>query len=94
MKSNVTTTIVCPFYINTGMFDGVSTRFPWLLPILRPEDVVRRIVRAIERGQRRLIMPWFVYTTWAVRMLPVAIGDWLMRFFGVTESMDKFRGRG
>jgi len=25
-KSGVHTTVVCPFYINTGMFDGVTTR--------------------------------------------------------------------
>ena len=35
----VVTTIVCPYYIDTGMFRGVRTRFPWLLPILEPDDV-------------------------------------------------------
>ena len=25
-KTGVHTTVVCPFYINTGMFDGVSSR--------------------------------------------------------------------
>ena len=24
--NGITTTLVCPFYINTGMFDGVKTR--------------------------------------------------------------------
>lgn len=90
--SNVQTTVVCPFYIDTGMFDGVKTRFSWLLPILKPEDVVRRTIRAIERNRRRLVMPWFIYTSWPSRLLPVAWYDFLMDFFGVTRSMDEFRG--
>jgi all-trans-retinol dehydrogenase (NAD+) len=90
--SKVVTTIVCPFYINTGMFDGVKTRFSWLLPILEPEYVVRRIITAIEKDRRRLIMPRFMYTGWPSRLLPVAWYDWMMDFFGVTRSMDDFKG--
>lgn len=93
MKSKVVTTVVCPFYTNTGMFDGVRTRFPWLLPILKPDSVVRRIVGAIRKDRRRLIMPWFVYTCWPSRLLPVSWFDTLMAFFGVSHSMDEFRGR-
>jgi all-trans-retinol dehydrogenase (NAD+) len=90
--SNVVTTVVCPFYINTGMFDGVKTRFSWLLPILKPEVVVQRIVKAIQKDRRRLIMPWFIYTGWPIRLLPVSWFDALMAFFGVSHSMDDFRG--
>ena len=91
--SRVVTTVVCPFYTNTGMFEGVRTRFPWLLPILDPDYVVRRTVRAIEKDRRRLIMPRFVYTGWPSRLLPVAWFDALMAFFGISHSMDDFRGR-
>ena len=86
------TTLVCPFYVDTGMFDGVKTRFSWLLPILSPETVVRRIVSAIENDRRRVVMPWFIYTSWLSRLLPVDWFDGLMAFFGVTHSMDEFRG--
>jgi all-trans-retinol dehydrogenase (NAD+) len=92
-NSNIVTTVVCPFYTDTGMFEGVRTRFPWLLPILDPEYVVRRTVRAIEKNRRRLVMPRFVYSAWPSRLLPVAWFDALMAFFGVSHSMDKFRGR-
>ena len=44
----VMTTVVCPFYINTGMFRGVRSRFPFLLPILEEDDVARRVVHAIQ----------------------------------------------
>jgi all-trans-retinol dehydrogenase (NAD+) len=90
--SNVTTTVVCPFFIDTGMFEGVKTRFSWLLPILQPDDVVNRIMRAIRKDRRRLVMPWFVYTGWPIRLLPVAWFDVLMDFFGISRSMDEFRG--
>ena len=89
----VKTTIVCPFYIRTGMFEGARTRFPLLLPILKPETVAGRIVRAIERGEARLVLPWFVRTAWLVRLLPIAWFDAVMGFFGITKSMDAFVGR-
>jgi all-trans-retinol dehydrogenase (NAD+) len=92
LNSKVTTTVVCPFYTDTGMFDGVKTRFSWLLPILKPEDLVRRIVNAIQRDRRRLVMPWFVYMSWPSRLLPIPWFDALMAFFGVSHSMDEFRG--
>lgn len=90
-NSKVITTVVCPFYTDTGMFDGVKTRFSWLLPILKPEAVARRIVYAIQRDRRRVVMPWFVYTSWPSRLLPVDWFDALMSFFGVSRSMDEFR---
>lgn len=89
----VRTTVVCPFYIATGMFEGVRTRFPLLLPIMRPEAVAERIVRAIERDESRVILPWFVRWAFPLRMLPTAWFDALMGFFGITKSMDEFTGR-
>lgn len=89
----VRTTIVCPFYVRTGMFDGVATRHPWLLPILEPDEVAERVLGAIERDHARLIMPWFVHATFVARLLPVAAFDWLNDLFGISRSMDGFRGR-
>lgn len=89
----IRTTLVAPFYIHTGMFDGVKTRFSFLLPILDPEKVVKRIHQAIRKGKRRLIMPWFVYAGFPLRLLPVDVYDWIADFFGVSRSMDDFRGR-
>ena len=93
LGSRVRTTVVCPYLTDTGMFDGATTRFAWLLPILEPADVVRRTLRAIRRNRRRVVMPWFVYTAWPMRLLPVAAFDWLMKFFGVTESMNSLQVR-
>lgn len=89
----IKTTLVCPFYVDTGMFSGVRTRFRWLLPILKPEKVVERTIRAIQRGQTRLIMPWFIYTIFPLRLLPTGLFDGLVSFFGIMRSMDDFHGR-
>ncbi|WP_395703739.1 SDR family oxidoreductase [Aquabacterium sp.] len=89
----IVTTLVCPYYIDTGMFAGVRTRFPRLLPILAADDVAERIVRAIETDRRRLLIPRFVIAALLARALPPRAFDALMRFFGITRSMARFTGR-
>ncbi len=93
LKSRVRTTVVCPFFIDTGMFQGVKTRFPLLLPILKPEYAARRICRAILHNQKRLIMPRFVYAVYMIRLLPVGAFDAIADFFGINHTMDNFTGR-
>jgi all-trans-retinol dehydrogenase (NAD+) len=89
----VRTTVVCPFYIDTGMFRGVKSRFPLLLPILREDDVARRVVDAIRNDRARLCMPPLVYLVPGMRLLPVRVMDWIATFLGVNASMDEFKGR-
>jgi all-trans-retinol dehydrogenase (NAD+) len=93
LNSPIRTTVVCPFFIDTGMFEGAKTRFAWLLPILQPDYVVRRIMKAIEGNRSRLIMPRFVMTLPVVRVLPPFLFDAVLGFFGVHQSMDGFKGR-
>lgn len=90
---NVKTTVVCPYYINTGMFDGVQTRFPSLLPILEPEQVADRVITAIEKGETRVIMPPIVRLIPLLRMLPTRVLDGVTELLGVHDSMHEFRGR-
>lgn len=90
---NIRTTVVCPYYINTGMFEGVKTRFPLLLPILEPEYVADKIVNAIQNNRQRLVMPRFVLTACVAWVLPMWLFDSIMSFLGVNKSMDEFTGR-
>lgn len=92
-NSAVNSLVVCPAYISTGMFDGVRTRFPLLLPILRPEAVAERTLRGIERGSSQLVMPRLARAIPVARVMPLNYFDTMMRFFGVSTSMDGFRGR-
>jgi all-trans-retinol dehydrogenase (NAD+) len=90
----IRTTVVCPYYINTGMFKGVKTRVPWLLPIMEPEDAVNKILNAIQKDKHRLVMPPFALITYPGRLLPLPLFDKLAEFFGINKSMDDFVGRG
>jgi all-trans-retinol dehydrogenase (NAD+) len=92
-RLNIRTTVVCPYFIRSEMFAGVKTRFSFLLPILDAEKVSERIVKAIARNKRRLIMPPLVYATWPLRLLPVSIFDKVATFLGINDAMDEFRGR-
>jgi all-trans-retinol dehydrogenase (NAD+) len=91
---NIHTTVVCPYFISTGMFRGVKTRFPFLLPIMEPDDVAKQIVDAIEKNKARLIMPPFVLALYPTRLLPPALFDHVVTFFGINHTMDDFKGRG
>lgn len=91
-RSRVRTTVVCPYFANTGMFDGVRSRFP-LLPVLKPEKVVAKMVKSIEKNRRRLITPLFVYTSFPLRILPLFVFDKVLDILGINRAMAGFTGR-
>lgn len=86
-------TLVCPFFVNTGMFAGVRTRFPRLLPILEPETVAEAALRAVERDRALVVRPRFVHSLKLLRLLPAGWLDPIAAFFGIHAAMDTFAGR-
>lgn len=95
LGSKVRTTCICPFYINTGMFQGVKTKYPFLLPILSEEWASRRIVNAILQNEQVCVMPWACNLTFLARgLLPVDLFDKVAFILGANNSMDEFKGRG
>ena len=91
--SHIRTLTVCPYYIDTGMFEGVTTKFPLLLPILKEQAVADRIVEAVAKGRERLIMPPFAAVAGFVAALPPKIADPIYGIFGLNEGMDHFTCR-
>jgi all-trans-retinol dehydrogenase (NAD+) len=89
----IRTTVVCPFYVATGMFEGVKSRFPFLLPILDEETAAARVLRAVERNQHKLAMPFLVKTLPLLRLLPIAWFDAISNVMGINVAMDEFVGR-
>ena len=91
-KSNVHVTTVAPYYINTGMFDGVTSK---VFPILEPEFVARKVVKAIEKNSIFAGIPFgFHFIRFWQGILPtkvfdVVFGEW----FGIYHTMDHFTGR-
>ncbi|GGC14926.1 SDR family oxidoreductase [Cellulomonas carbonis] len=92
-RTGVRTLVVHPYYIDTGMFDGVRTRFPRLLPILAEADVATAVLDAVESGRERLVLPPLVRVLPVARALPVPVFDRLMDVLGVNRTMDHFTGR-
>lgn len=88
----VKTTLVCPYYIGTGMFDGVESN-P-LLPVLDPHWVTNRIVTAIQRGEEKVVTPFCVWGNQAFRILPYTWCATILDWVGATDSMSSFRGHG
>jgi len=93
--TGVYTTVVCPYYINTGMFDGVKTKASFLLPIMEEDYASERMVDAVRHGDKLLTLPWVVRLIWLGRFLfPVGFNDWLADVLGISSTMDEFKGRG
>lgn len=92
LAKEISVTTIMPYYINTGMFDGVKSS---LIPILEPEKATSRIIASIEKRKSVLAMPlpyWFVRLSQG--LLPIPAFDWVMdHVFGVYESMQDFKGR-
>ncbi|NXO96600.1 RDHE2 dehydrogenase, partial [Certhia brachydactyla] len=93
-KTGVKTTIVCPYTINTGMFDGVKSKWPHVLPILDPEYVAERIVSAVRQNQEMLFIPRMIYVLYFFKsFLPVKATVLLLDYFGSLDVMSTFKGR-
>jgi all-trans-retinol dehydrogenase (NAD+) len=91
--TGIKTAIVEPFYVDTGLVKGVSSRFPRLLPILEQEAVAARVVQAVMQDQQEVRIPSMLRLVPVLRVLPVSLFDRLAGFLGVHESMDSFVGR-
>lgn len=86
-------TTVTPFYISTGMFEGVKSP---IVPIVKPESAARQIINAIEKNKIFCRMPWIVYVMPFFKgILPQRWFDGLIgKWFGIYSSMEQFKGRG
>lgn len=91
-QKSVAVTTVMPYYINTGMFDGVKSTF---IPILDPEKVATKIIRGIEKQKVKVAIPlpfWFVRLSQGI--FPQAVYDFIMgKVLGVYKTMEDFKGR-
>lgn len=91
LKKNIHITTFAPYYIDTGMFDGVKSQ----IPLIKPEKAARKIVRSIEKKRTIVAMPWNMqFVRFWQGILPVKGFDWLMdNLLGIYNTMDAFKGR-
>lgn len=90
-KKKIHVTTVTPFFISTGMFDGVKS----IVPIIKPNTAAQKIIRGIEKNKRFVSMPWtirmirFLQTIFSPGVFDKVVGEW----GGIYHSMDQFKGR-
>ncbi|WP_086478459.1 SDR family oxidoreductase [Arenibacter amylolyticus] len=91
MNKNIHITTIMPYYINTGMFDGVRSK----LPILEPEATALTIVRAIEKNKKILSIPGYIYrlTRFGQALMSINVFDWFAgNVLGIYKTMEHFTG--
>jgi len=91
LKKSIKVTTILPYYINTGMFDGVKSR----IPILEPEVVAKQIITAIEKNKIMLTTPSWVYriTRFGQAIMPIRLFDWFAgSVLGIYSTMSHFQG--
>ena len=92
LNKDIKVTTILPYYINTGMFDGVKSR----IPILNTEKTALTIIKAIERNKKIITIPWWIYrfTRFGQTVMSVNFFDWFAgKAMGIYKTMDDFKGR-
>ena len=92
LKKKIKVTTILPYYINTGMFDGVKSR----IPILNDEHAALTIIKAIEKNKKIITIPGWIYrfTRFGQTVMSVNVFDWFAgSVMGIYKTMNDFRGR-
>lgn len=85
-------TTIMPYYINTGMFEGVQSK----ISILKPEPAALAIIKAIEKKRTMVTLPGYIYrlTRFGQAIMPIRMFDWFAgSVMGIYKTMDGFVGR-
>ena len=92
MDKKVNVTTIMPYYINTGMFDGVESK----IAILDPEAAALTIIKAIEKNKIMLSIPGYMYrlTRLGQAVMSINVFDWFAGdVLGIYKTMAHFTGR-
>jgi all-trans-retinol dehydrogenase (NAD+) len=88
---HVHTTLVCPSYVATGLFDGA--RAVRTTKIVDPARLADLVVHAVLRNRLYVLTPWIVKLTPFLKgVLPRPIFDASAAALGVTSGMLQWRG--
>lgn len=90
-SKNLHVTLVCPYYMNTGMFDGVESVSPTVLPILSVDYVADRTMEAIATNTTFLWLPRFCYFGMILKeLLPSDCAVKIANLLGIDQGLDGF----
>ena len=92
LNKNIHFTTIMPYYINTGMFDGVKSK----IPILNPEAAALTVINAMESKKILVTLPGWIYrvTRLGQAVMPIKMFDWFVgSVMGIYKTMESFTGR-
>ncbi len=92
LDKQVNVTTILPYYINTGMFDGVKSK----IAILEPEAAALTIITANEQNKKMLTIPGYIYrfTRLGQAIMSINVFDWFAGdVLGIYKTMAHFTGR-
>ncbi|GMR37374.1 hypothetical protein PMAYCL1PPCAC_07569, partial [Pristionchus mayeri] len=89
----INTTLVMPYLIQTGMFDGFQNKSAGLISNLDPQYVVDCVMEAVLTNKEELIMPKILYGLSVLNFLPSEAKMILFEYLGQLDGMDHFKGR-
>ena len=89
----VGTSLICPYAIKTGMFEGTNFSYQWLFPLLMPQFVASKVVDAVKYKYEMLVLPWTVDVVIRIMpLLPQSLQDYIYSLCGGLHGMDTFKG--
>ncbi len=91
LQEKVRTTLINPYYINTGMFHGIKTKNEFLLPVLNPEYVTDEIITAILYNREVVNIPSMINLIPLFKLFPPSVYYPIMDYFGIQDSMNTFQ---
>ena len=89
--TGIRTLCVCPAGIDTGMFPGYKA--PLLTPLLKPETVARKTLKAIKKNNTYLKIPLIVKFIPTIKLFPMGVQNAIGKMTGLLNSMDHFEGK-
>jgi all-trans-retinol dehydrogenase (NAD+) len=90
-NSKVRTTVVCPYLIKTGMFEGMVT--PFWQPALKPEAMANAVIKGILKNRKIVAKPWTVFMPSVVKALfPNVVMDTVARLSGFNKAVYSCKG--
>lgn len=92
-KVDISTLLVTPGHISTGLFEGLSMPSAFFTPVLTPQFVGDAIVDAVCNGETgTLRLPFFTRLTWVTRVIPGFIIEYFRMVAAMDKSMDSYVG--
>lgn len=87
-NSKVKTTCICPYFVNTGMFEGAKTKWPTIIPMLEVDWICKRTVDAIRQEEKVVVTPYIISLSFGLRnQVPVTLFDYIQDFFGSLDAV-------